>query len=591
MNIMESPVSNQVKDEQREQDLEQGPSEPLQEITVPVIKKKRRNKFSAKIDKRQKLRHAILGFLPWRKALLAFGLLIHKSNKKNDVSKGYYYWKLGTQKHPLKKLTILKVSRGKWEYRAILYAVKIGVKRHITAKIHTPVTLCMEIKKGGTIGLRRRLVYNDLLPFFRKLPFSSHVARLKQHNMAFYLRKAINGNIYLTVREPNLTDAPLQRMKLNAAYVASKIAGPWIKHPTVLIYEKKAEKYEESAAILYERLVDRGYDGFKYVITDEGAARYGIQKRYHENLVKKGSFQHYFLFFLCETFISTEAPAHAIDLRVANAFAVNKINNKHYAYIFLQHGVMYMVSLSSKARKAFRKLEGAYPETTRIVASSNLEASHFIQHGEFSPEDIYITGLPKFDKPFRHSDASKIVIMPTWRPWEYNSVRSSLLESGYYRMLTKIIASIPEEQVNNIIVLPHPLFKEAMAGSDLAHYFSDETYEQVLQQAAILITDYSSISYDAFNRGAEVIFWWADKDECMEKYGGYLMLEEATAFGPVVYDQHSLSASIDMALEGELDRERYMQRFRELVYDFGGGSTDALIERLEADGFLKPPRP
>ena len=36
---------------------------------------------------------------------------------------------------------------------------------------------------------------------------------------------------------------------------------------------KKTKKYEESASILYESLVDRGYSGFKYVISDEGLAR------------------------------------------------------------------------------------------------------------------------------------------------------------------------------------------------------------------------------------------------------------------------------------------------------------------------------
>ena len=58
-------------------------------------------------------------------------------------------------------------------------------------------------------------------------------------------------------------------------------------------------------------------------------------------------------------------------------------------------------------------------------------------------------------------------------------------------------------------------------------YIKDNvSYDDILRDTAVLITDYSSIAYDAFYRGANVIFWWKEKDFCMEQYNGHLMLNE-----------------------------------------------------------------
>jgi hypothetical protein len=69
-----------------------------------------------------------------------------------------------------------------------------------------------------------------------------------------------------------------------------------------------------------------------------------IKGKYKRNILYKNTFKHYLYFFLTNTFIGTEVPAHAIDLRISNKYAEKKLALKKYQYIFLQHGVMYMVS-------------------------------------------------------------------------------------------------------------------------------------------------------------------------------------------------------------------------------------------------------
>ena len=136
--------------------------------------------------------------------------------------------------------------------------------------------------------------------------------------------------------------------------------------------------------------------------------RSAIAEKYRKNIVDKASFKHYFLFFKAKTFLGSEALVHAIDLRVANRYALKKLASRKINYVFLQHGVMYMVSLDSESRRFFKplKTDGKY----RVVVSSPKEAQHFIELGHYDPEMLYVCGLPKFDRNTWREDADKMCI-------------------------------------------------------------------------------------------------------------------------------------------------------------------------------------
>lgn len=106
----------------------------------------------------------------------------------------------------------------------------------------------------------------------------------------------------------------------------------------------------------------------------------------------------------------------------------------------------------------------------------------------------------------------------------------------------------------------------------------------MLKQAKILITDYSSIAYDAFYRGSNVIFYWEEKDESLENYGENtkLMLNPDNAFGDICMNASDLSACIVRNYEsGQVPL--YRKRYKELVTFEDGENTDRLIECLKKD--------
>lgn len=414
-------------------------------------------------------------------------------------------------------------------------------------------------------------------------------------DFSVYFRQNIHNTTFLTVRDTNQYDYPEGQERIKKAHAnAAKIKDRDI----VLLYEKKCQKYEESASVLYEKLIDMGYDNAYFIVDKSIPAVQDLPEKYKKNLIDKDSDQHLEYFFASNRFISTETIEHALQLRIANKYAQDKItrNTGDLMYVFLQHGPTYMISLNMDLRNGFRKKTDY--KLHKTVVSSKLEAEHFIERGGMTEDDLYITGMAKFDRAFRHEGADRIVIMPTWRRWEMNQARDDISRTNYYKMMRLMYDSVPEDLKDKVIVLPHPLMAERFeeisknrSGRDAemcSRILVTDSYENVLRDTEVLITDYSSISYDAFYRGAKVVFYWAEKDECMTHYGENtkLMLDLDNVFGPVAMNGEEIVAAVRDNY-GKEQRPDYLERYRRIIEFHDGKNTERIIEHLIEDGVIE----
>lgn len=407
-----------------------------------------------------------------------------------------------------------------------------------------------------------------------------NTAPIRAGDKVMYFRQTGKNTMWFCVRPANLYDAPLQRYRVFAARVLAGILGA---SGTILMYEKECSRYEESASVLFEKLVDMGYDNVYYVIDPSSPQILHLQERYRKQMIPKDSFRHILEFFRCRTFIGTETIDHALQLRAANRWIQAQAQNRDLTHIFLQHGVMYMVSLDADLRIGFvsRKVK-----KYRVVVSSEAEAMHFMLLGGFRREEIYVTGLAKFDRSIRQEDSDLIMIMPTWRRWETNLAQQDFEKTGYYRMLQRMVEAVPEELRDKIVIKPHPLMQSLMerGNTGLECYLRPEmSHDDVLKRCRLLITDYSSIAYDAFYRGANVIFCWEEKEECMRHYGGaHLMINDYNVFGDVCYSQRDLQRCFSKNYEGG-QNPVYVRRYGNIVSYRDGRNTERIIECLKKD--------
>lgn len=470
-------------------------------------------------------------------------------------------------KRKMRKITVL----------SNLYFVKIPLDDLITGKIHNKPFFVYDNKKGE----KKRWSLRYSMIGKKRNYLNSKIKIMKEKNTSFYVRKTAKNRLIITVRATNKTDYFKEQLKINLACLISK----FVPKRKIIMYEKLSERYEESASILYERLIDQGYKNIYYIINKDNPVLNKLKANYKKNMIYKYSFKHYLLFFSAKALIGTESPGHAIELRVANKYASQRIYNDKFQYVFLQHGVMYMVSLDSAGRSFFRK-NGGMPINSKIVVSSKEEARHFVELANFKKEDLYITGLPKYDKNQFSEQANKIVIMLTWRPWEYNILRNDIYNAPYYKILERIVNSIPNNLKQYVILMPHPLTLEALKNSKLSKYILDKfTYDEVLSETKVLITDYSSIAYDAFYRGSNVIFYWEEKELCMKKYGGHLMLNDNNAFGTICYNEQKLRETIEEQYKNNQKKEDIL-KYRKIVEFYDNKNTDRLINLLKQDKII-----
>lgn len=390
----------------------------------------------------------------------------------------------------------------------------------------------------------------------------------------------------LVVKQQHITDKNNEKFKLLLAWLLATIT-PHKK--CILMYEKLCHGYEESASILFQELVNLGYKNVRYILNSSEIEKNSIERKYCKYILPQFSFRHYYYLFAAKTIISSEALGHALEKGCNNSLFTNFIMEGSKNYVFLQHGVYYMVSMNSEQRKFFNKRPGKGKQ--RVVVSSQLEAVEFIENAKYDKEDIYNTGLIKFDKAIMNPDADKIMVMLTWRPWEEVIGLSNINNTSYYQMLKRIVNSIPEELKEKLIVMPHPLLanQAQKEPSDVvwSHYLPGAKYDDLLKQTKVLITDYSSISYDAFYRGANIIFDWEEKDECICQYGenSKLLLTEELAFGDVVYDSKEIGEIITDIYNSD-QKEAFIENYRQLVEFHDNKNTQRFIEAAKADKII-----
>ena len=438
--------------------------------------------------------------------------------------------------------------------------------------IHNTVEVEL-IDRYGTVN-RESIMFDKRIPVYlakRTGYYRDETAGL----VAFFRQNAGKGTTF-TVRHENITDSKNSQIQLVLAWLASKIA-VWIN--PILLFEKNGRHYEESARAVFEKMLDFGYKKAFFVLSDDVRRQSKIDNRYKGNILSQHSFKHYLYFFRCRKFIGTESCAHALELRCQNLLVQRKLKSRGNTFVFLQHGVMYMVSLDSPQRTSFqRKAQKGVPY---VVVSSEKEADHFIDLGGFERDELIVCGLPKFDRSYLNEGADKILIMPTWRIWEFNKMRHNPQETKYVKMIERMVQAMPQHLQEKVVVARHPLFVE----STFLSSFTQEilSYDEMLRDVSVLITDYSSIAYDSFYRGSNVIFYWEEKDECMSHYGEntHLMLTEESAFGPVCFNGCDLHDAVD-SLYGKPQDKLYLDRYRQIVEFHDGENTIRLIEALRA---------
>jgi hypothetical protein len=540
------------------------------------------------LNKKVNYIHQVLKIVKKKHCFRMWGIFLYidkrESDDPHDLKKTCFL--MGDYKYPIKKILKIKLSK---KIELFLYKLDIPYKDILNAGIHNDLYISA-INNNG-IGYKKHFKYIAFMPTKPSILWHGPIKKFPKKNISTYFRQGSKNFVYITAKEINITDKFGQRVVIALAFILSRILF-FIK--TIVLFEKHSSEYQASASVMFEKLIDKGYKRVYFILDKKYEDKYEIKPKYKKHIVWKYSFKHYLVFFMSKLYLSSESIFHGTELRTINRFIHFHalLTKAKIPYIFLQHGVMYMVRLDAEYRWGFQ-FGRQFKEKSRVVVSSELEAQHFIKYANFPRENLYITGLAQWDRVEYDSlskKADKIMILPTWRHWELAEARINPEQTGYYKLMERIVRNVPKKYRGNILLIPHPLVIEYFKSTELGKYIPKDTNNWIsyMDKVKILITDYSSISYFAFYRGSNVIFDWSDLDECMEMgYKGALMLNEENTIGDIVYNEDSNLADLVEQNMTEDRREKYVGNYSKIVEFKDGHNADRIVMKLKEDGFLK----
>ncbi|WP_146826078.1 CDP-glycerol glycerophosphotransferase family protein [Aeromicrobium flavum] len=181
--------------------------------------------------------------------------------------------------------------------------------------------------------------------------------------------------------------------------------------------------------------------------------------------------------------------------------------------VFLQHGVTGMKNV----RLNYGRLHMQEMPPDRVVVNSAAERQIFIEDLDFFPSQVAVTGFARYDSLFEGEPQvrRRLLVMPTWRDWLTS--RESVLSSTY---LANWLEFLNDPQIQGlqrdgveILMVMHPNLRALvddlpLEGISIAP--RDADVQELIRTSAALVTDYSSVAWDAAFLRRPVFFFRFD---------------------------------------------------------------------------------
>lgn len=319
------------------------------------------------------------------------------------------------------------------------------------------------------------------------------------------------------------------------------------------------------------RAQDTGLSLFKYLIDNHSEidARYVIDLNspelvnlagYEEHVVRHRSEEHILLSLAAERIVGSHHPDYIYPTRRQEF-----VRECQGLEIFLQHGVMGMKWMTQTYGKS-----AAGFSTDLFLTSSEREKTMIVQDFGYSPDEVEVTGLSRFDALFE-SDVevrpNQILILPTWRDWltSTDSFQETKFFDEWYGFLNSPeLRDLCRRFELDVVFGLHPNMRQhidTFSDSPARVFVQGEVNVQTLiKQSGIMITDYSSAGLDFSFLHKPLLYFQFDQARFFGKAGSHFDLGNELP-GPVTSTRSALVRQLEILLtNGDESYDKYFER-------------------------------
>lgn len=391
-------------------------------------------------------------------------------------------------------------------------------------------------------------------------------------------------------------DSGITSAKQNLVYVFYRLTKPiWTRKKIWVIYEKYCTEAQDNGYYFFQYCMENLPEEEKkyiYYILDRNSAQWDRMQKYGSNVVPFMSARHILYLLAARIYAAPDAKFHGFVWKPKPNIISREISKKQI--LFLQHGVTAL----KRVDHLFGK-NGSAP-MTYFAVTSEFEQKIVTENFGYSKENVPILGFTRWDVLENKASAHEknILIMPTWRPWLEEQSDKVFRESEYcsrYRALleNKELKDFLEENKVKIIFHIHPKMKEFLE----AFHTENDKVELVVQgskplnelimKCSMLITDYSSVSWDVHYLAKPVLFYQFDYELYQKANGSYIDMTREL-FGDRCMDQEQLTDCIkEYVRNGFKEKESYAQMRKEHFAYTDHNNSRRTLEFLKSRGCKK----
>lgn len=342
----------------------------------------------------------------------------------------------------------------------------------------------------------------------------------------------------------------------------------WKKRHICLVCEKFSEMAQDNGYYFFKHCMDEDEESYLgkqiyYIITKDSPDRKKLEP-YKDHLLDFMTIRHMCYLLAADLIVSSDSRYHTYAMQSRHSIFNRYI--KKIPFVFLQHGVI-----------ALKQVDFFYGKGRRggcdlFVVSTDAEKQIIVDNFNYLPEEVINTGLPRWDVLHDKSQEQReILIMPTWRNWLDSVPDEDFEQSDYFRnymelLNSKRFADILEKYDLQVNFYLHAKFQDYVdnfrSRDSRIHLisFGEVAVNEMLMRCRMLITDYSSVSWDVLYQDKPILFYQFDLDKYEEAQGSYLNMR-TELFGDRA--EHC-GALLDMLEEQIKNNFRMKPRYEEM---------------------------
>jgi len=440
-------------------------------------------------------------------------------------------------------------------------------------------------------SLRNRLGITDRA---RRLPAPPAAAEKRTHDLwgarirerAAQVGRIVRGES-VSARRPWAAAA---RRAAKTPPVRARYAGAWV-------FMDRDVQAQDNAEHLYRWVLQNRRDVNAWYVLRKSSSDWARLSEEGFRLVDFGSTEHFMLLHHAKFLISSH-----VDKYVLQPWSTKLLRKQEWQFVFLQHGVTKDDISRWLNRKPIRL----------ILTTGQAEFDSFVDDGTpytFTRREVALTGFPRHDALAQKAAAvpaaerDLVLVMPTWREYLMTKITDKGTMRGLiddfddsvyatqWRELLARLSTDPAlaEKGCRVGFVPHPSLEPHLdrlgvpAGVEVFRY-RDNDIQSVIARARVLVTDYSSLAFEAAYIETPVVYFQFDAEQFFEEHphrAGYFDYAD-DGFGPMTREADEAAIAIRDALVAPESVAVYADRATTFFIDRDGGNCERAFEAIRS---------